>query len=369
MTRISKLRIGIVQRVLPAYRVALFDLLADAFDGDVSVFAGEGRKHEMINTRLPKKAEYQPAQNIHLLNGPFYICWQKGLVKWLDNWKPDMLIMEANPRYLHSPTAVRWMWAKGGKVIGWGLGSPALDRDLFGLRALLRRRFVSQFDAMITYSRKGAHEYEMLGVDRARIFVAPNAVAPKPTRLLLKRPKKFRGGKPVVVFVGRLQERKRVDTLIRACAALPGGSQPLLWIIGDGPGRDDLEKLASDVYPLAEFFGAQHGEELAKRLQLADIFVLPGTGGLAVQEAMSFGLPVIVGKADGTQSDLVRSENGWLLTQNSVDELISTIAEALENVNELRKKGEESYRIVNEEINLEGMVKVFTEAIVEVMRA
>ena len=38
----------------------------------------------------------------------------------------------------------------------------------------------------------------------------------------------------------------------------------------------------------------------------ADLFVLPGTGGLAVQEAMSYALPVIVAKGDGTQEDLVR---------------------------------------------------------------
>ena len=72
-----------------------------------------------------------------------------------------------------------------------------------------------------------------------------------------------------------------------------------------------MEALAKQIYPSAEFIGAKHGDELKPYFAEADLFVLPGTGGLAVQEAMSHGLPVIVAKGDGTQDDLVRAENGW----------------------------------------------------------
>jgi len=224
-------------------------------------------------------------------------------------------------------------------------------------------RFISQFQALITYSSAGADEYSELGFSRERIFVAPNAVAPKPGHPLPERPKKFRAGRPTVVFVGRLQERKRIDTLIHACAALPPDKQPILWIIGDGPQRVKLESLAKKAYPLAKYFGALHGAELENRLRLADLFVLPGTGGLAVQEAMSFGLPVVVGVADGTQTDLVREENGWLLTDEAVDTLKDAIGSALADISVLREKGKASYQIVSEEINLEKMVAVFSEAI------
>jgi glycosyltransferase involved in cell wall biosynthesis len=219
---------------------------------------------------------------------------------------------------------------------------------------------------MITYSSQGAREYAALGVPPSRIFIAPNAAAPKPIQPLPERPLRYRGEKPAVVFVGRLQERKRVDLLIRACAALPAETQPLLWVIGDGPNRQGLEKLAAAVYPLTTFFGALHGKDLARRLEMADLFVLPGTGGLAVQQAMSHGLPVIVGEADGTQSDLVRETNGWLLSEQNPAALAGLIAAALRDVPALREKGAESYRIVHEEINLEAMVSVFIDTIHEV---
>ena len=90
---------------------------------------------------------------------------------------------------------------------------------------------------------------------------------------------------------------------------------------------------------------------------------MPGTGGLAVQQAMSFALPVIVAEADGTQADLVRPENGWSLPPGNLDALISTLRQALENVTRLRQMGLASYRIVADEINLENMIKAFERAV------
>jgi glycosyltransferase involved in cell wall biosynthesis len=123
--------------------------------------------------------------------------------------------------------------------------------------------------------------------------------------------------------------------------------------------------LAKEIYPSAEFIGARHGVELKPYFMEADLFVLPGTGGLAVQEAMSYGLPVIVAQGDGTQDDLVRRENGWQIPPPSgnFDALLSTIKDALSDVARLRRMGEESYRIVKEEINIEKMADVFVQAL------
>ncbi|MCC6568440.1 MAG: glycosyltransferase family 4 protein, partial [Anaerolineales bacterium] len=136
-----------------------------------------------------------------------------------------------------------------------------------------------------------------------------------------------------------------------------------LVIVGDGPAREAFEELAAEIYPSAEFVGAKHGEELKAHFEAADLFVLPGTGGLAVQEAMSYGLPVIVAQGDGTQDDLVRKENGWQIPPDDFDALVSTMKDALSDVARLRTMGKESYRIVKEEINIERMTDVFVAAL------
>ncbi|HMX76292.1 MAG TPA: glycosyltransferase family 4 protein [Anaerolineales bacterium] len=350
-------RLGLQQRVLPSYRVPFFDLLAQSCES-MSLFAGQARPVEMIASGRPQVAAYHEAKNIHLFSGAFYLCHQQNFISWLEEWDPHTLIVEANPRYLATSTAVNWMHARGRKVIGWGLGSPPLSGPLAGFRQKSRISFLSKFDALLAYSQRGADEYAALGFPREKIFVAHNSVSPKPTFNL--QPATFKPT-PSILFVGRLQARKRVDHLLRACAEMD--SKPRLMIVGDGPERAALESLAKDVYPSAEFIGAKHGADLKPYFEQADLFVLPGTGGLAVQEAMSYGLPVIVAKGDGTQDDLVRDGNGWQIQPEDYGALVSTMKNALSDTARLRKMGTESFRIVSEEINIQKMVEVFVDAL------
>ena len=345
-------KLGLQQRVLPSYRVPFFDLLARHCNGGMNLFAGKARPQEMIAGGTTQVAHHVEAKNIHLFNGRFYLCYQQGFLDWLADWNPDALIMEANPRYLASPSAVSWMHKRRRRVIGWGLGAPK--------QSGLWKRFIGQFDGMIAYSQRGADEYAALGFPREKIFVAHNSVSSAPTLPIPSRPSDF-DLRPTLLFVGRLQARKRVDSLLRACAEME--SQPRLLIVGDGPERESLEILAKEVYPSAEFVGAKHGAELKPYFEQADLFVLPGTGGLAVQEAMSYGLPVIVAKGDGTQDDLVRAGNGWQIEPENYDALVTTMKNALSDIARLREMGMESFHIVSEEINIEKMAETFVKAL------
>ena len=198
-------KLAIQQRVLTPYRAAFFDVLAQACDGGLSVCSGLPRPEESIAiTDKVHFAHYVPVKNMHLFCGPFYLCFQPGLTGWLSDRDPDALILEANPRYLATPAAIRWMKRRDRPVIGWGLGA----RSSSSLIGALRLSFVRQFDALLTYSRRGADEYAALGFPADKIFVAPNAAAPRPTHPIPSRPAAF-DGKPNVLFVGRLQARKR----------------------------------------------------------------------------------------------------------------------------------------------------------------
>lgn len=345
-------KLALQQRVLPSYRVPFFDLLAESCESGMELFAGLPRPVEMIQNGKPQIAKFKQAENIHLFSDAFYLCYQRGIINWLENWNPDSLIVEASLRNISTPSAVRWMHSRGRKVIGWGLGAPKGNA--------VWSRFINQFDAMLTYSQRGAEEYVALGFPREKIFVAHNSVSPAPISLVPQRLSTF-GLRPTLLFVGRLQARKRIDSLLRACAEME--SKPRLIIVGDGPERAALESLAKVVYPAAEFAGARHGAEIKPYFAEADLFVLPGTGGLAVQEAMSHGLPVIVAKGDGTQDDLVREGNGWQINPEDYGALVAAMKNALSDMALLRRMGAESFRIVSEEINIQKMADVFVKAL------
>jgi glycosyltransferase involved in cell wall biosynthesis len=109
--------------------------------------------------------------------------------------------------------------------------------------------------------------------------------------------------------------------------------------------------------------------ELAPLFAQADLFVLPGSGGLAIQEAMAHGLPVIVGRGDGTQDDLVRPECGWQIPADDELALRTALVQALSEPNRLREMGLQAYRIVKEDVNIEKMAEVFIRVLRLVSKA
>jgi glycosyltransferase involved in cell wall biosynthesis len=360
--------VGLQQRLLPAYRAAFFDSLAAACADGLSILAGQPRPWEAMGPQAQLQvARFSSTHNRYWFAGPLTLVWQAGWREWLEAWQPGVLIVEANPRNLSNARAIRWMHARGGAVIGWGLGAPPGQGGLAALQRAWWRGLLAQYDALITYSRQGVEEFARLGFPRERVFVAPNAATPRPQKPPPARPAQP-AGRPVVLFVGRLQPRKRVDMLIIACAALPAEKQPYLRIVGDGPALPELRRVANQIYPETEFLGDRRGADLDALFAAADLFVLPGTGGLAVQQAMAAGLPVIVAEADGTQVDLVRPENGWCIPPRDFAALQSTLDQALADIPRLRTMGAASYRIVAEEINVENMVAVFKQAIEKTTR-
>ncbi len=360
-------KLGLQQRVLPSYRAPFFQTLASKCDDGLSLFAGEPRQIEAINTaKQIDSVSITKADNQHLFSKQFYLCRQKNIISWLEETDPDALIVEANARYLSTPDAIDWMHARSRKVLGWGLGTPPISGFLSGVRTKRRIDLLSNLDGLISYSERGAEEYIELGIPAGKVFVAHNAAAHRPSSPPPQKANKKTS--PLnLLFVGRLQMRKKLDSLFEACAKLE--EQPNIVITGDGPDRRHFELAAARSYPNVVFVGAKFGEELKPYYDETDLFILPGTGGLAVQEAMANGLPVVVARGDGTQDDLVRPENGWLIPPDDPDALLSTLKDALSDLSRLRKMGAESFRITLEEINIDTMSDKFIHALNTVTKA
>jgi glycosyltransferase involved in cell wall biosynthesis len=360
-------RVGIQQRVLPAYRAAFFDSLARSLPGTLSVFAGApGTREGIPQAEGLRCAKWYKAQNRSFGPGKLSILWQTGWREWIAAEDPEAVILEANPRYISNSLIRHNTGSRGKPVIGWSLG-PAHVPGIFS-GAL--RAYYGAFDAIVVYSRNGADAFRSLGTAADRIFIAPNAVESATAEMLLARPGAREAaraelgldGRPVVLFVGRLQPRKRVDSLLRACGRIQDACQVL--IVGDGPDRNRLEGTAAQSFPAAKFYGDLRGEALGKCLLAADLFVLPGTGGLALQEAMSYGKPVAAAEADGSQRDLIRGgENGWLLPPGDEEALFRTVREALGEPRRLAEMGAASRRIVRETATMEKMIQGFLQAL------
>jgi glycosyltransferase involved in cell wall biosynthesis len=118
---------------------------------------------------------------------------------------------------------------------------------------------------------------------------------------------------PVILFCGKLIEEKQPLELIEAFAAVRRRLPCWLLFVGDGPLRSSAEELvAREAVPSVRFAGFLAEPDVAEAYAAADVFVLPSlreTWGLVVNEAMNFGLPIVVWDQVGCAEDLVR--DGW----------------------------------------------------------
>jgi glycosyltransferase involved in cell wall biosynthesis len=176
----------------------------------------------------------------------------------------------------------------------------------------------------------------------------------------------FPNGHAILLYVGRLQARKRIDSLIQVCSQIPEESQPELWIVGDGEILPELKTAAQKYYPKTRFWGALYGSELEDVFQKADLFVLPGTGGLAIQQAMSQALPVIVAEGDGSQSNMVNPQNGWLIPAKDDLALLAAIQDAIGNPQKLREMGSAAFETISKCANIDIMADIFIQTILKV---
>jgi glycosyltransferase involved in cell wall biosynthesis len=146
----------------------------------------------------------------------------------------------------------------------------------------------------------------------------------------------------VLISVGRLAAEKNWDTLLRASAKVCEQHPNLrLVLIGDGPAREDLGKLASEL-GIAErvtFTGALPFDQIPRYLKAADVFAFASvteTQGLVTIEAMAAGLPVVAVDGSGTHDIVEHGKQGFLV-KNDADALAKGINRLLADPQRMKR--------------------------------
>jgi glycosyltransferase involved in cell wall biosynthesis len=134
-------------------------------------------------------------------------------------------------------------------------------------------------------------------------------------------------GRPVILYLSRIHEIKRIDLLLRAFASLPERESCVLAIAGDGDASlvASLKQLAAElgVVRCVRWLGFAEGARKRGLFATAALFVLPSESenfGVAILEAMHAGLPVIVTAGAGL-AEFVRTADAGIVTDGSLESL------------------------------------------------
>lgn len=242
----------------------------------------------------------------------------------------------------------------------------------FLLVTILRRIFLSSADAHVCYTRDAYRIFPSYGVKKEKIFIILNS--PLTSKLIrakneaLSQPNMLPINKYRLIHVGRLVKWKKVDLVIHAVKNLVHDFPEIEFlVVGDGPEKENLENLASELglQNNIRFVGAVYDPvELAKYHEQSLFYVLGGIGGLSINEAMCFGKAVICSVADGTEKMLVHQDkNGYFFESDNLDDLTNKISDLLHNPEKAKLFGQESSRIIHEEVNEEKVIEGYIKAL------
>lgn len=155
-----------------------------------------------------------------------------------------------------------------------------------------------------------------------------------------------------VLFVGRLDEEKHIDDLLRAMSLLRTKESTRLEIVGDGGLRESFEQLARElgIADRVTFTGFVSDDELLDAYARADLFCMPSIAelqSLATMEAMSAGTPVVLANAMALPHLADPGHNGWLYPPRDVHGLAKAIDEVLVDRETIDRMGRASERMVS----------------------
>lgn len=341
MRRPRRTRLAFIVSHPVQYYVPLYRRLAQRDDFDIKVFytwhggktptmdrgfrqvvqwdipLAEGYDHEVV----PNTAADPGSHHFLGLQNP-------SLVHAVMAWRPDAVHITGYSGLSHL-LAMRALRRRGVPVLFRG-DSHLLDERRRGARWMLKRALLRTVfglpSALLYVGQANKAYYEAFGATPERLHYCPHSIDvarfAEPAHELEREAQAWRSelGIPddrlVLLFAGKFERKKQPLELMRVvqqCAP----SSVLLLMVGGGELENEVKALAAGDTGRFRVLPFQNQSRMPLVYRLGDVFVLPSaygeTWGLAVNEAIACGRPVIVSSQAGCAMDIVRNDDcGWV---------------------------------------------------------
>lgn len=277
------------------------------------------------------------------------------LVKLIFKYRPDIMI--ANFASVNLMMLVGFVMRVKTRL-AW---VRTLSTQLKPSRYLLWRKKMVYFCATRLIANSDSMKTDIMkvyGIRGRKIRVFPNAVEVVPGLVPAAK-------SDAIIYVGRLNDTKGVDVLIRGFSLLHREFPALrLQIIGDGEERDELESLCAslDMTSFITFKGMQSRDEVLRSFEKAKFAVVPSRHeafGYVVIEAMSRKTVVIGSKVDGISEIIDDGINGLLFESENHEHLYSKMKYLVEHDDERRDLEQKAFEHIRTNYNVDQVAESF----------
>ena len=325
-------KVTVLQRTLTDYRIAFFDALCgqlEALDVALSVHAGQARRCEGLFEPVHERPYLERVHNCYVWRG---VYWQSRALSAARS--SDLIIFEQASSALHTYLLMLRRARKSpAKAAFWGHGCDFSKSSPGCLSERWKRLWLPHVDFWFPYTQRSADVLLQSGVSPEEFAVVNNAADTKAlqqaVRLVSEEAKKEvhaklwgevrRDEHRVGVFCSRLLPSKALDLLLESCSLIHDRYPDFrLLVIGDGPLRRDVEAFAAEA-PWFAVSEPLYGVSRAPLLSLADLWINPGTTGLAILDAFAVGVPYVTTRRHdhGPELAYLAESNGVLAAPDS----------------------------------------------------
>lgn len=347
----AKKKIAIISTHPIQYNAPWFKLLADSSIVDLKVFYTWSQAKDSVkdynfgreikwDLPLLEGYNYEFVDNVSKDAGTHHFFGIKcpDLINRIELYTPDIVLVFGWNFVSHLKVLKHFK----GKISVWFRGDSTLLDEVKGYKTLLRRLFLGwvyrHVDKALYVGSANKAYFLKHGLNNHQLIYTPHAIDNQrfsdPDNYYTKQALAWREDLGyscedlVVLFVGKFESKKQPQMLLDAVQFVnKSKSQPIKCLfIGDGKLESDL-KIAAKGDANVRFLPFQNQSRMPLVYRLGNVVCLPSKGpgetwGLAVNEAMACGRPVIVSDKVGCSYDLIRSKkNGFVFSFNQSDEL------------------------------------------------
>jgi glycosyltransferase involved in cell wall biosynthesis len=289
----------------------------------------------------------------------FFGIRNPSLIDRVADWKPDVAHVTGWAWASHLDAL--WRFRRRGIPTLFRGDSHLLDSRRGGPRwwikkAALRRVFSWPRGFLVVGTANRAY-YEGLGVGADRLFDCPHSIDVRrfaePHQEYEADASEWRRAlgvprdKRVVLYAGKFEPKKRPLELMRAIQA-SSDTSVVLVLVGGGKLQADIMALAASNPTRFRVLPFQNQRRMPIVYRLGDVFVLPSafgeTWGLAVNEALACGRPVLVSDRVGCAPDVVDASCGRVFPWDDSSAMIASMREMLADDDRLRAMWDASSR-------------------------
>ena len=361
----------IIQRYYYNFREGLYDCLNEM-----------GLQFKLINSTQSRgrvKVHPEKVSSVSFIERCAHFNISDGIVFFpflffkLIKLRPSAIVTEGGQNTINNVAV--WLYCKlfGTPYIQWDLGKGYQD---FG-QSIARKIYMVFYKSIAKsasliygYNSMSQAYFEGLGIQSSKIRVLNNTSDTRTLKKVISSasselPEDLAAvnhpNKKYIIFVGSLLPTKNIESFADIMIRLKG--RYALLIVGSGEAEYTLklQHLFRDIDCV--FLGYKKPEELLPYYKVSSFSILPGLGGLSINQAMAYGVPVLCTHADGAEGDVVRNDETGYIYRN-VDDAVNYILSKTDD--DWVRMGENAQRLMFGDFSIEKECERFISGIKEV---